>query len=75
MNVLYTTDLSRECTYTDHSVYESITLFEQFGVYFVLNVWSVDGYPLPPKVDVLITTTSFAEALVHYIKAGGQASD
>jgi len=68
MQIISTTDTSREGN--DCYIYESVTLVEQFGIYFVISIQKVTGWAEREEVQVLCTTADSKKAKKVYKEYG-----
>ena len=69
MEVLYTTDLSREGN--DCYINEAVSLVKQFGIYAVIKSLKVSGWADREEITVLISTGDYEEARHTYKNNGG----
>lgn len=70
MNIISTTDLSREGN--DCFIYESVSLVEQFNLYAIIRYWRVVGWSDREEVSVLYTSPSRSSATERYKTYGGK---
>lgn len=69
MTVIARTDKS---DYNNSNIGKSITLFEEFGMYFILTVEHKPGWFGYRDVEVVDTYAKYNKAVSEYIARGGQ---
>lgn len=69
MNILYTTDLSRQGN--DCYIEESVSLVEAFGMYSVIVATKVSGLWGDKRIYATAPTSNYSDALRWYKEKGG----
>ena len=70
MKIISTTDLSRDGT--DCFIHESISLVEQFEMYFIIKCWKVVGWSSAEEVEIVFTSDNLGKVTEKYYDLGGK---